>query len=166
MDWIAGRILDSLKPMGVEVDILVIFAADNGPRIAEGSRTFAGMKGPFEGRWLKDNVDEKCTACPSMFVHDLTDGWLRRCWYIRPPPPAASSGGGVDGGGVTYVHLLGVQEEEDKEEETVDNIHCDKESGLGSAWEANIRVPALVSWPNGRVPRGAVSDDLVSTWTL
>lgn len=50
MDWIAGHILNSLKPTGVEVDTLVIFATNNGPWIAEGSGTYAGTKGPFEGR--------------------------------------------------------------------------------------------------------------------
>lgn len=101
-----------------------------------------------------------------MFVHDLMEGRPRRRRYVFPPPPAASSGSGIDGGGITYVHLLGIQEEEEEEEEeTINDIHCGKESGLGLAWEVNVQVPDLVSWPNSRVPRGAVLDDLVDVLT-
>lgn len=33
---------------------------------------------------------------------------------------------------------------------------------MGSAWEANVRMPGIVRWP-GRVPAGVASEDLVST---
>ena len=44
----------------------------------------------------------------------------------------------------------------------IEGVPCGEDSGLGSAWEANVRMPGIVRWP-GRVPAGAVSEELVST---
>jgi arylsulfatase A-like enzyme len=41
-------------------------------------------------------------------------------------------------------------------------VHCGEDSGLGSMWEANLRMPALVRWP-GRIGAGRKTDRLVST---
>ncbi len=41
-------------------------------------------------------------------------------------------------------------------------IHCGEDSGLGGAWEANLRMPGVVRWP-GKVKAGAESWDSVST---
>jgi arylsulfatase A-like enzyme len=44
----------------------------------------------------------------------------------------------------------------------VTGIHCGEDSGLGGAWEANLRMPGVVRWP-GKVKAGAESWDSVST---
>ncbi|KAL7553306.1 hypothetical protein ACHAWF_016574, partial [Thalassiosira exigua] len=130
MDWILGGVLDALRSEGTYDDTLVIFTSDNGPWTAE--RSCAGSKGPFEGAWLRDHVDEGCTACPSEYVPSPLPGAPRRCVY-----PGT--------------------------EFEVDGVHCGEDSGLGSAWEANVRMPAIVRWKNGDAPRGRESSDTVST---
>jgi arylsulfatase A-like enzyme len=53
-DAIVGKMLDSLKELGLEKDTIVVFASDNGPD-GPGARTFAmdmqdiGSSGPFRG---------------------------------------------------------------------------------------------------------------------
>ena len=130
MDWIAGRVLDYLRDVDAIDDTFIIFTSDNGPWVAEGS--CAGSKGQFEGRWLKDNVDLNCTACPSEYIPAPTESRPRRCIYP----------------GTDY---------------EVDGVHCGEDTGLGSAWEANVRMPGIVRWPNGGVPPGTVTMDMVST---
>ena len=44
----------------------------------------------------------------------------------------------------------------------IEGVPCGEDSGLGSAWEANVRMPGIVRWP-GRVPAGVSSEELVST---
>ena len=39
----------------------------------------SGAKGPFEGRWLRDNVDMSCTSCPVDYEHEPTLERPRRC---------------------------------------------------------------------------------------
>ena len=39
------------------------------------------------------------------------------------------------------------------------------DSGLGSAWEANDRMPAIVRWKGGGVPEGETSSEMASTLT-
>jgi arylsulfatase A-like enzyme len=41
-------------------------------------------------------------------------------------------------------------------------IPCSADVGLGSTWEANLRMPAFARWP-GKIMAGAVSFDMVST---
>eukprot|EP00984_Skeletonema_dohrnii_P023578 scaffold12661_cov104-Skeletonema_dohrnii-CCMP3373.AAC.1 len=38
-------------------------------------------------------------------------------------------------------------------------------SGLGPAWEANVRMPAIVRWKGGGVPEGETSSEMASTLT-
>jgi len=130
MDWILGKVLDAVKDAGVEDDTLVIFTSDNGPWTAE--RSCSGAKGQFEGRWLQENVESDCTACPSEYEHAPSRENPRRCVYP----------------GTTY---------------EVEGVHCGEDSGLGSAWEANVRMPAIVRWKGGNVPVGEVSYEMVST---
>ena len=42
-------------------------------------------------------------------------------------------------------------------------VPCGEDSGLGSAWEANVRMPAIVRWKGGGVPVGETSAEMVST---
>ena len=42
-------------------------------------------------------------------------------------------------------------------------IHCGEDTGLGSAWEANVRMPAIVRWKSGGIPAGEESSEMVST---
>jgi len=45
----------------------------------------------------------------------------------------------------------------------VDGVHCGEDSGLGSAWEANVRMPGIVRWRNGGVPSGTETMEIVTT---
>ena len=130
MDWVLGGALDALKDAGVEDDTIIIFTSDNGPWTAE--QSCSGSKGQFEGRWLRDNVDIDCTACPSEYVSSPTRENPRRCIYP----------------GTNY---------------EVEGVHCGEDTGLGSAWEANVRMPAIVRWNAGGVPVGETSSEMVTT---
>lgn len=130
MDWILGGVLDALDDAGVADDTLVIFTSDNGPWAAEPS--CSGSKGQFEARWLRDHVDDACTACPSEYEHAPVPGRPRRCAYPDT-------------------------------DFDVEGVHCGEDSGLGSAWEANVRMPAVVRWRNGGVPAGTATYEMVST---
>jgi len=129
MDWIAGQVLDTLDELGISNDTIVLFTSDNGPWVAE--QECSGSKGPFEGRWLQDNTDLTCTACPSDYEPSPTSENMRRCV------------------------LPGKNQE-------VNGVHCGADTGLGSVWEANLRMPALVRWP-GVIPAGKESNEMVST---
>lgn len=142
MDWIAGKVLRGLRDLGVEENTLVVFTSDNGPWVAEGS--CAGSKGPFRGQWLAENVDINCTACPSEYVPSPLQGQPRRC--IFPGPNSNSN--------------------EDHKAEIVyetEGIHCGEDTGLGSAWEANVRMPAFAKWPGGKIPQGSKTMEMVTT---
>lgn len=130
MDWILGQVINALDEAGVGDDTLVIFTSDNGPWTAE--QSCAGSKGPFKGTWLKENVDDDCTACPSEYKPSPLPGKKRRCVYP----------------GTNY-EVMGVP--------------CGEDSGLGSAWEANVRMPAIVRWKDGGVPEGETSLEMIST---
>jgi arylsulfatase G len=45
---------------------------------------------------------------------------------------------------------------------SLQGVHCGEDSGLGSIWEANLRVPAFARWP-GRIAPGTETNALVST---
>jgi len=45
---------------------------------------------------------------------------------------------------------------------TLDGVHCGEDTGLGSLWEANLRMPALARWP-GKITAGGESMALLST---
>lgn len=137
MDWIAGKVLEGLRDLGVEENTLVIFTSDNGPWVAEGS--CAGSKGPFRGRWLAETVDYNCTACPSEYAPSPLPGRPRRCIF----PGSGNS------------NAENVYETE--------GIHCGEDTGLGSAWEANVRMPAFVKWPGGKIPEGSKTMEMVTT---
>jgi arylsulfatase A-like enzyme len=78
MDWIAGKVLDSLDAdEAVKNNTLVIFTSDNGPWVAE--QACAGSKGPFQGEWLKRHAHEACTACPHDYIPSPTPERPRRC---------------------------------------------------------------------------------------
>jgi arylsulfatase A len=96
-------------------------------------KSCSGSKGPFLGQWLQDHVDRSCTACPNSYIASPTAARPRRCTL-----PSSSTTPDVDG------------------------IHCGEDTGLGSVWEANLRMPAFVSWPQ-RIPGGTESWASVST---
>jgi len=129
MDWIAGQILKSLEESDVTNNTLVIFTSNNGPWVAE--KTCSGLKGPFEGSWLRDNVDIECTACPHDYVASPIEEQPRCC--VLP--------------GST---------------QTLDGVHCGEDTGLGSVWEANLRMPSLARWP-AKIAAGSELIALVST---
>lgn len=134
MDWIAGEVLSEIKELNIVNETLVLFTSDNGPWVAE--KSCSGSKGPFEGRWLRDNVPENCTACPHDYVPSPTSDRPRQCVYPGK-----------------------------EEEYHIDGVHCGEDTGLGSVWEANLRMPALARWP-GQIPVGSETMAMVSTLDL
>ena len=129
MDWIAGQLLRTLDDKGLTNNTIVLFTSDNGPWVAE--QSCAGSKGPFEGRWLQENVDQSCTACPHDYLPDATPERPRRC--VLPGT-----------------------------ELSLDGVHCGADTGLGSTWEANLRMPALIRWP-GHIDARTETMKMVST---
>ena len=53
-------------------------------------------------------------------------------------------------------------EEANDHDMSVDGVHCGEDSGLGSVWEANLRMPTLIQWP-GKIPSNTSSMALVSS---
>jgi len=142
MDWIAGSVLRALEELGAENNTIVLFTSDNGPWAAE--QSCAGSKGPFLGSWLAEHADPSCTACPSEYVPaPLLPGRPRRCVFPK-------SGSSEDG--IIYEY-----------EYEVDGVPCGEDSGLGSAWEANVRMPAFAKWPGGGIRAGSETMEMVST---
>ncbi len=129
MDWIVGRILQALDTTGVANNTFVIFTSDNGPWVAE--QGCAGSKGPFMGKWLQDNLDESCIACPHDYIPAPTASLPKRC--VLP--------------GTIF---------------ELDGVHCGDDTGLGSVWEANLRMPSLARLP-GWIPSNSTSNALLST---
>mmetsp|Transcript_12044 Transcript_12044/g.17660 ORF Transcript_12044/g.17660 Transcript_12044/m.17660 type:complete len:555 (+) Transcript_12044:27-1691(+) len=129
MDWIAGQILQKLDNLKITNETLVLFTSDNGPWVAE--QECSGSKGAFEGRWLYDNTDRACTACPSDYLPISPSNEEHIC--ILPG---------------TNRKLKGVP--------------CGADTGLGSVWEANLRMPALVRWP-GQIQGGTESMAIMSS---
>lgn len=120
MDWIAGRVLESLKHFGAKNNALVVFTSDNGPWTAE--QSCSRSKGPFLGQWLADHGDPTCVACPSEYTPAPSTERPLRCIY-----------------------------DEDYE---IDGVPYGHDTGLGSAWEANVLMPAFVKWPDGGIQGG------------
>lgn len=129
MDWIAGQILEALDATGSSNNTLVLFTSDNGPWVAE--KSCAGSKGPFEGKWLQENIDKSCIACPHDYVPSPTITLTKRC--VLP--------------GTTF---------------ELDGVSCGEDTGLGSVWEANLRMPAIARLP-GRIPTNSTSNAVIST---
>lgn len=130
MDWIAGQVLQALDDVAITNDTLVLFTSDNGPWVAE--QSCSGLKGPFQGQWLREAVPLNCTACPHDYKPNPTNDNPRRCTAYRNDFLA------------------------------VDGVHCGEDSGLGSVWEANLRMPTIIRWP-GRIAANRSTDALVST---
>lgn len=151
MDWIVGQILKSLADEDIVNNTMVWFTSDNGPWVAE--QDCSGSKGPFQGQWSREHVPLNCTACPQSYVPRPTPSRPRRCVLTKPKRQQQ---------GQMSVPLLQEEEVDEQEEWTLDGIHCGEDVGLGSLWEANLRMPAMVQWP-GRIPAKSTSDDLVST---
>lgn len=136
MDWIAGEVLQALDASGAANDTLVLFTSDNGPWLAE--QSCSGSRGPWEGRWLADNVDQTCTACPHDHVPDPTQNRPRRCRLSETKPGVFQASAYVDG------------------------VHCGQDVGLGSVWEANLRMPAFARFP-GMIQPNTETKAVVST---
>ena len=92
----------------------------------------SGKKGKFQGQWLMDHVSLNCTACPNLYHSSPTDDHPRRCVSTHN----------------TSMELTGVP--------------CGHDSGLGSVWEANLRMPAFAWWP-GKIAPGRATRRTVST---
>lgn len=96
-------------------------------------KSCSGSKGPFEARWFRENVDPDCTACPHDYVPSPTSERPRRCIFAPND--------------IVY---------------EIDGVHCGEDVGLGSYWEANVRMPAAIKWP-GKIKPGIETMDMVST---
>jgi arylsulfatase A-like enzyme len=146
MDWLTGQVLDAIDAGAVRDNTLVIWTSDNGPWTVEQERS--GSVGPFNAAWLQDNIDSSCTVCPSGFSHQPTTAQRRRCVYSGVPSRSSSSSEYTVGSEVGFEQV---------------GLPCSADSGLGSVWEGNMRMPALVRWP-AHVTPGSVSSELVSAY--
>ena len=148
MDWIAGEIVQALRDLQIENNTIVLFTSDNGPWVGE--QECSGKKGRFEGRWLAENVPHNCTACPSEYIHaPILPDQPRRCIYPRTGNDDETTNHTTTTTTTSYYE--------------VDGIHCGQDTGLGSAWEANVRMPAFIKWPNGGIPSNTSTMEMVST---
>ena len=93
----------------------------------------AGSVGPFAGSWLRDSLGASHPEC-TVCPGDYSH---------RPTPERPRK-------------CVGFAQAE------WTGIPCGSDTGLGSSWEGNLRVPAVVRWP-GRIKPGTVSTELVST---
>jgi C-terminal region of aryl-sulfatase/Sulfatase len=93
-------------------------------------------------RRLRDHVPLDCTACPQDYTPRPTSERPRRCQLWQPPLAS-----GTD---VTDDAFF------------VDGVHCGDDSGLGSVWEANLRMPTLIAWP-GHVVANTTTSATVSS---
>ena len=140
MDWIVGQVMRALHETGMAHQTLVLFTADNGPWVAE--QSCSGKKGKFQGRWLMDHVPSNCTACPHDYVPAPILEDPHRC--ILPN----------DSHEKNY--------ERDSDFLSLTGVPCGHDSGLGSMWEANLRMPAFAWWP-GTIHAGRTTKRTVST---
>jgi arylsulfatase A-like enzyme len=92
----------------------------------------SGKKGKFQGQWLMDHVDASCTACPHDYTPSPTKDSPHQCVLSTNP----------------NMTLIGVP--------------CGYDSGLGSVWESNLRMPAIARW-TGMITPGGVTRQTVST---
>ncbi|KAL7565995.1 hypothetical protein ACA910_011015 [Epithemia clementina (nom. ined.)] len=153
MDWIAGQILQAIDHLGIANNTLVWFTSDNGPWVAE--KLCSGSKGPFEGRWLQENTPPDCTACPHDYVpvhhHQVSQQLVEE----------SSSDTANESSRLPHLHecyLPGT-------DLVLEGVSCGHDTGLGSVWEANLRMPALVRWPR-HIPQQSVTALPVSTLDL
>jgi len=89
-------------------------------------------------RRLQENVPHNCTACPHGYVPSRHTGDI-----IKSDQP----------------HHLCTLPGTDL---VLNGVHCGEDTGLGSVWEANLRMPALARWP-GKISAGSETKTLVST---
>ena len=147
MDWIAGQILKAVDASdAVKNNTFVLFTSDNGPWVAE--QSCSGRKGPFAGQWLRDNVAMNCTSCPHDYIPSPTQQRPRRCVLRNYQGPTND--------GETSLNEIPL------DGPSMDGVHCGEDSGLGSSWEANVRMPAIARWP-GKIAPNSHSHSVVST---
>lgn len=135
MDWIVGQVMQAIttsENKNVASNTLVLFTADNGPWVAE--QSCSGKKGKFQGTWLMDHVPKDCTACPHDYIPSPTLDNPHRCILPDSNP--------------VLLELTGVP--------------CGYDSGLGSMWEGNLRMPAF-AWFPGRIAPSRVTSQTVSS---
>jgi C-terminal region of aryl-sulfatase len=82
---------------------------------------------------LRDNVPQNCTACPHDYVSNPTMDRPRRCTLSRKKRPPSPNNNNTDNNDREIV-------------QSMDGVHCGDDSGLGSMWEANVRMPAMIQW--------------------
>jgi C-terminal region of aryl-sulfatase len=104
---------------------------------------------------LRENVPLNCTACPKDYVPNPTLDRPRRC-TLQPQRFAKNDLEKVQ----RMLHQASSDEYDDKL--SVDGVHCGEDSGLGSVWEANLRMPTLMQWP-AKIPANTSSMALVSS---
>lgn len=157
MDWIAGQILNALDETGLVNDTLVLFTSDNGPWVAE--QTCAGSKGPFDGRWYV-----------SLRSLSATLRRPRRSLLTTPLDDCIRLKENVDQSCTACPHDYMPQPTLERPRKcvlpgtdfTLDGVHCGEDTGLGSTWEANLRMPALARWP-GHIAAHTETMKMVST---
>jgi arylsulfatase A-like enzyme len=137
MDDMVGQILQVLDDLQITNNTFVLFTSDNGPWVAE--RSCSGQKGPFKGKWLQQQNagNPSCTACPHDYLPSPLD----------PDQPH---------------RCLLAERLDTKSVHAVDGVPCGEDTGLGSLWEANLRMPALIRYP-AKIRPGSETMQMVST---
>jgi arylsulfatase A-like enzyme len=100
---------------------------------------------------LRDNVPQNCTACPHEYVSNPTIDRPRRCTLSRKKRQLSSPFKNhiIDHNSYSYSNNDDNDNETDEEiVQSMDGVHCGDDSGLGSIWEANVRMPAMIQWNN------------------
>jgi arylsulfatase A-like enzyme len=129
---------------------------------------------------LRDHVPWNCTACPHDYVSSPTTDRPRRCTLSRRTASTAqvqesplqteeydifTADNPNDNATVVDHCNDGAGTNDEEENEIVfemDGVHCGEDSGLGSVWEANLRMPAMIQW-SGTIAPNTSTDALVSS---
>lgn len=144
MDWIAGEILQSIEQ--TKNNTLVVFTSDNGPWVAE--RSCSGLSGIFKGQWY-------VFRCFFFFLSlfRLRENVPLDCTacphdYVPDPTPERPRQCTMKSSDIS-----------------MEGVHCGDDTGLGSVWEANLRMPTLIRWP-GKIQAKTNTSALVSSLDL
>jgi C-terminal region of aryl-sulfatase len=116
---------------------------------------------------LREHVPQDCTACPHDYISNPTIDRPRRCTLIqrRTNNHRGNQYHRINQRDRIPEELRYHKEENDETILSMDGVHCGEDSGLGSVWEANLRMPTLVQWP-GKIAPNTTTMALVSSLDL
>ena len=109
-------------------------------------------------------MPQNCTACPHDYVSNPTIDNPRRCTLSRRRQRSLlreQVPGLLSTSDDSNVVQTGSRDEDEVVLE-MDGVHCGDDSGLGSVWEANLRMPAMIQW-TGMISPNTSTTALVSS---